>query len=227
MGIFMKLPISADVRMIEIKKEFLFQKTVVLTLSVTYPEIWLPSNHKAQSRINRNIRREVADYLHYAENVLYKEAVQEYQSALKNGFPFRRFDAVMQYEIPYNYNCYLSTYHDQYQYTGGAHGNTLRFSDTWNLKTGVRLPLSGYFKPGTNYRKLFIDQILLQADENHSDYFEDYRALIVRYFNPNNYFLSPEGFNIYYQQYEIAPYSTGIVVFTIPFEAVGWHPSCR
>lgn len=223
----MKLPMSADVRMTDIKKQFLFKDTVMVALTIHYPQIWLPYRRRIQARINRTFRIQAGAFYQNAENVLYSEAVQEYKDSLKNGFPFRNFEAFLQYEIPYNYNCYLSTYHDAYEYTGGAHGNTVRASDTWNLRTGARLPLASYFSPGTDYETVFLDQILLQADNSHGDYFEDYRTRIVRYFNPKSYFLSPEGFNIYYQQYEIAPYSTGIVVFTIPFEMTGWTPSCR
>ena len=74
---------------------------------------------------------------------------------------------------------------------------------------------------------MLIDQILRQADENIQQNpginFEDYHALIVKYFNEEHYYLTPSGVAIYYQQYEIAPYSTGIVVFTISYME---PPSC-
>lgn len=222
----MSLPISADVRMKEIKRRYLYKNTVVLTLSIRYPVIWLPVSRNAQNRINRTLQSQICYYQRYVSTSLYKGAMKEYQDAQKNGFPFRPYDAVMQYEISYNYNCYFSTYHDIYEFTGGAHGNTIRTSDTWNLKTGRRLPLSAYFPPGTDYQKLFLEQILIQADKEHSNYFENYRELIVQNFNPKNYYLSEDGFNLYYQQYEIAPYSTGIVVFTVFYGIVGWFPQC-
>jgi len=69
----------------------------------------------------------------------------------------------------------------------------------------------------------------MQADENMQQqpiYFEDYRNLIVQHFNPASYYLSNDGLVIYYQQYEIAPYATGIVEFTIPFSVLEWRPHC-
>lgn len=62
--------------------------------------------------------------------------------------------------------------------------------------------------------------------ENPGVYFDDYRKLIAQYFNEEQYYLTPQGVAIYYQQYEIAPYSTGIVVFTVPYDVLGWKPSC-
>jgi hypothetical protein len=51
-------------------------------------------------------------------------------------------------------------------------------------------------------------------------YFENYRSLIVRYFNPNSFNLSPDTLSVYYQQYEIGPYVSGIIVFNIPYESL-------
>ena len=221
---------SAAVEMRERKREFTYGRTAVLTFSSSYPEI-VSAPGAAAERINRRVRLQEEGFYRYASTVLYRQAVKEYRDSLENGFPFRPYDAVLNYEVTLNGNCYFSLYRDRYEYTGGAHGNTVRSSDTWSLKTGNRLALSDFFMPGENYRMILTEQILLQADENMRQnpgiYFEDYRALIVKFFHPESFYLTPEGLNIYYQQYEIAPYSTGIVVFTVGYETLGWRPSCR
>lgn len=211
----------ASIEMCKMKRTFTCNSTPVLTLSILYPKVSLRHCPYAQDSINFQIQAQVCDFLHYASSELYQQAVAAYYESQENEFPFRRYEAVLQYEITYNQHCYLSLYRDQYVYTGGAHGGTIRMSNTWDLMSGCNIPLSGFFPADQDHRKLLIEHILRQADENIQQnpgiYFEDYHALIVKYFKEGHYYLSPSGVAIYFQQYEIAPYSTSIVVFTIPY----------
>lgn len=222
---------SAEVTFQENQRKFTYRGTAVLTLSVQFPVIRLNGNPQAQARINSRFRAQAADFSRYAAGTLYRQAVRDYHSAQEHDYPFRAYDAVMRYETTLNQDCYLSSYHDRYEFTGGAHGNTVRSSDTFSLKNGRRFALSHFFAPGVNYRRILVAEILKQAeknmDQNPGIYFDDYKHLILKYFRPENYYLTPEGVAIYYQQYEIAPYSTGIVTFVIPYETLGVVLSCR
>lgn len=220
----------ADITMCKIKRIFSYKNATMLKLCITYPKIFLRYSPTVQRKINCQIQEQVKSFYHYASNYLYQLAIDVYKFSQDNGFPFHAYDAVLQYEITYNQHCHLSLYRDQYEYTGGAHGNTTRASDNWNLVNGYSIPLCNLFPPSQNYRAFLIEQIIQQADQNMQEnpgiYFEDYHALIEQYFNEKSYYLTPSGVAIYYQQYEIAPYSTGIVVFTIPYETIKWYPSC-
>lgn len=221
---------SANITMQKFQQEFVYNNIVMLTLSITYPWISLSDNHIAQNRINNQISMQVNEFYRHASNTLYRQAIKTYRYSQANDFPFHAYEAVMEYTVTYNENCFLSLYNDKYEFTGGAHGNTIRSSYTWELVNGTQISLYYFFKPGTDYRRLLTEEIIKQADKNMQQntliYFDDYKALIVKYFNPESYYLTPWGICIYYQQYEIAPYVTGIVVFKIPYETIGWHPSC-
>lgn len=221
---------SAAVAMCGADRTFSCNNTPVLTLSITYPEAALPCNSAAQRCMNRDISAQVRGFYGFASNDLCAQAFAGCKEACKNGYPFNSYDAVLQYEITYNQQCYLSLYRDQYTYTGGAHGNTVRSSDTWNLESGCKPPLACFFPDEKDYRAFLIGQILCLADrqmqQNPGIYFENYRELIAKHFNEKSYYLTPDGLAVYYQQYEIAPYSTGIVVFTIPYETLKWQPAC-
>ncbi|MVB11486.1 hypothetical protein CAFE_22020 [Caprobacter fermentans] len=221
---------SAEVTFQENNREFSYRGTVVLTLAAQYPEIRLRENPNAQARINSRFRQQGAEFSRYAAATLYRQAVRDYHSAQEHDYPFRTYDAVMKYEITLNQDCYLSSYRDRYEFTGGAHGNTIRASDTFSLKSGRRFSLSHFFAPGQNYRRVVASKILRQAEENMRQnpgiYFDDYKHLILKYFNPENYYLTPDGVTIYYQQYEIAPYASGIVTFMIPYDSLGIVLSC-
>jgi hypothetical protein len=59
-------------------------------------------------------------------------------------------------------------------------------------------------------------------------YFDDYKKLIVENFNPQSFIITPDSLDFYYQQYDIAPYASGIIVFSIPYEDLGIpKPHCK
>ena len=220
---------SAVVAARGLKREFPYGSTVVLTMSASFMEVKLPGSPVAENRINRRIGVQTSCFYRRAALDLCRQAAAGYREAVKNGFPFHAYEAVLDYQTAYNRNCHLSAFRDQYEFTGGAHGNTVRSSDTWNLATGRTVPLSCLFREGAGYESLLLQRILEQADANMQQepiYFEDYRALIPKYFDPKSYYLTPDGIAFYFQQYQIAPYSTGIVVFTLPYEVLDCPPSC-
>jgi hypothetical protein len=211
------------------KQEFTYENVLVLTVENHYFTVRLAGGGPVETAINSRIQMQVDDLNTYASTTLYENAVETYQYSKEEGFPFNAFEAGLYYSVTFNQDCFLSMYRDQFEYTGGAHPNTLRYSDTWNLRTGMLVPLSSFFAPGSNYQQLILGLILAQADKNQAEnpvYFEDYRKLIVQQFNPQSFFLSPCGLVIYYQQYDIAPYYVGIVEFTIPYKFLKNPPSC-
>ena len=221
--------LKATIEFREIKRSFTYLNVPVLSLSVHYPHIGLVNNKTAQARINNRIQSQVAAFTKAVSTSLYRQAVSDYKNRQQNDFPFNAFEAVLNYTVTYNQNCYLSMYRDQYEFMGGAHGTTNRSSDTFSLRTGATLPLSSYFQPYQNYRRILLTQILRQADENMRQnpiYFDNYPILIMQNFNEESYYLTPDGIALYFQEYEIAPYSTGIVVFTVPYSLVHWYPTC-
>ncbi|ARP50907.1 MULTISPECIES: DUF3298 and DUF4163 domain-containing protein [Caproicibacterium] len=214
----------------KINRTLTYDNTTMLTFTISYPKIYLQNNEPVQVSINAQIQKQVNTFYQHASGELYQQAIAYYKDTLEQGFPFHPYDAVLKYETTYNQNCYLSVYREQYEYTGGAHGSTVRSSDTWNLSNGKNVPLSCLFPAGQDYCALLTEQIIKQADKQYQQnpgiYFENYRELIVKNFNKESYYLTCCGVAIYYQQYDIAPYSTGIVVFIIPYAVVGWYPQC-
>jgi len=215
----------------EYHKVYYFMSTDLLKLHISYLQIDLNYNLPARNKINKFYRREACQFLRYAAIEVRKTAIESYLYAKKNNFPFFHYEATMNYTVTLNAACKLSTYIDQYQYTGGAHGNTLRSSSNWNLNTGFSLKLENIFYEGENFVPLILDQIIRlakeQVDQNPEIYFDNYKELIVNNFKPNNFYLTPIGITIFYQQYEIGPYSSGIIEFHIPYNDLGLpYPRC-
>lgn len=212
----------------KIKKEFVYKETIILTVDITYPQVELNDSPRIENKINRTYEKQANKFFRYAKTKLYRDAIKEYNNSVKNGFPIRPFDAVMVYTITLNDNCHLSTYYDQYKYTGGAHGITYRASDNWNLQTGQYILLKDLFKRSENYRELIIEQIIKMADKEFSKnpgmFFENYKELIVKSFNEESFNLKPHSLSIYYQQYDIGPYASGFITFDLPYKTLGLEP---
>ncbi len=104
-------------------------------------------------------------------------------------------------------------------FQGGAHGNTKRESQNWNLQNGKQIPLKDLF-PNNPYFMIDIlkeinCQIATQLESGENDYFDNYCQLVLENFNPHNFYLTPKGITLFFNQYEIAPYSSGIPTFLI------------
>jgi hypothetical protein len=152
---------------------------------------------------------------------LYQMAIVEYEYSVANNFPIRQFEAYVNYFVTYNQSCIISLYFDQYEYAGGAHGLTVRYSDTWNMQKSKRIELSELFPHRNNYKEYIIQTINKQIESEVANgnfpYFENYAQLVNENFKVNNFYLTKDGVVIYFQQYDIAPYATGLPTFVIPY----------
>lgn len=212
------------------EKNYNFEDEEILKLNINNFEVFTKQNPNVLRRINGIIDCQSCNFLAYSYNILFADALEEYKNSNPETLPFRPYEAFMAYTLTYNQNCYLSYYVDKYIFTGGAHGNTNRMSCTFSLETGEPVMVYRFFK-NLNYKSYIISEITRQAtlieNENPGTLFENYRELIKENFKINNYYLTPEGIVFYFQQYEIAPYSSGILTFTIPYSEVNSPPSCR
>ncbi len=188
----------------------------VLSYKIYYPCI--VSNSASVKNINNFFYYEAKNSEDYCRIVLYQMAQENAQNT--EGFPFNNYEFIVDFTVTYNKCCIISLYMDTYTYTGGAHGNTIRRSNTWNLRTGILMQLGDVYPltPNSllNLQESIQKQISERLHENPGIYFDNYRFLLRDYFNASNFYLHPSYGTIYYQQYDIAPYSTGIPEFSFP-----------
>lgn len=215
-----------------IKNKIFYKKKLVLSYKIAYPQFLSTKFQAAIKRINRYYKLKALSFQQYCKQDLLKMAIKQFEYSVANNFPIREFEAVLDYKITYNDNCTVSLFFDRYEYTGGAHGNTVRYSDTWNLQNGYRISLSQMFPKSFHYKTYIIkniySQIAEQIKNGESSYFDNYRQNVVNSFNVNNFYLTHKGIVVYFQQYDIAPYSSGIPEFTIPYsKGTVIRPQCK
>lgn len=163
---------------------------------------------------------------------LFQMAKVQYEYLVSNGFPVNRYEIYVSYEVTLNHNCALSIYFDKYEYAGGAHGLTSRESDTWDLKRSKMIYLRNLFPCGLDYSQCIKENIKKQISQIRREesywFFDDYQELVDKNLKEKSFYLSPEGLIIYFQQYDIAPYASGIPTFLIPYGTCGVKvPSCK
>lgn len=228
----MGVPETCSYTMCCLEKSFSSGGTEVLTVKIEYPKFELPNCGRMESVINRSIWGQVECFFHDAATILYRQAsCALHNSNNQKDYLFNPYDAVMKYQVTTCNSCYVSLYRDAYEFTGGAHGNTVRRSDSWSLNACRAVQACDFFLPKTMYRKAILQEILFQADENMRKapgiYFENYQKLITRYFNPNRFYVTENSVTYYFQLYEIAPYVSGIVTFPILFDQLDCPPVCN
>ncbi|CAM3178950.1 DUF3298 and DUF4163 domain-containing protein [Sporolactobacillus spathodeae] len=120
--------------------------------------------------------------------------------------------------IRYNQRCRLSVSFVDESYTGGAHGMHLETVYNYNLHSGKRLSLSNIIKNKKERDKVnsYLKKQMTQLkQQGRYDFFLDsFKGVDVK--NGQFYFYD-EGIVIVFQEYEVAPYSNGIIHLKVPF----------
>ena len=125
------------------------------------------------------------------------------------------YELYREYQITLNQENAVSMYIDEYIFSGGAHGTTTRTSQTWNLMLGKMVELYELYPNEPYFLLDILRKINREISENLEIYFADPYPLVVEYFNPDSYYIDNGKVVIYFQQYDIAPYSSGIIEFTL------------
>ena len=198
-----------------------YQGIPVLNCQIRYPQFSSTCGQDSSWQVNEFYRSMAEEKGAYCRSSLYPEAVSAFEYSRTGNFPFFPYDFDIGYTVTYNDGCFVSLYFDQYEFTGGAHGSTRRTSQTWDFETGRQLGLGSFYPDYPDYIRdiqSWIEyEIAGRLKSEPSTYFEDYPELLRSTFQAGNFYLTPQGIVVYYQQYDIAPYSTGITEFLLPF----------
>jgi hypothetical protein len=196
----------------------------VLTYRIEFPKFAAQAYQMALFIINQHYRAEALEFQSHVERELYPQAVAQYRDSVANGTPVMVYEALVTFHVTYNDCCIISLYTDAYEFTGGAHGNTERESQTWNLQKRRELELSELFGCDLNPEQYILAAVRSAIAADPSSYFENYEELIAENFDDDHFYCTPQGIVVYYEQYEIAPYASGIPEFLIPYTNCVYDP---
>ncbi|MFC5194076.1 PdaC/SigV domain-containing protein [Bizionia hallyeonensis] len=153
-----------------------------------------------------------------AKNMSISESIDKFNSeyaSFKSEFPESalEWEAQIDGEIMYQSEAVISVVITNYLNTGGAHGSLVVSFLNFDALTGQSLKNEQLFNDMNAFKTV--------AEDYFNDQIADKKEL---YFEPDNFVLPQNiGFNdtgviLLYNSYEVAPYSTGLTEFTIPFD---------
>ncbi|SHJ74040.1 protein of unknown function [Clostridium cavendishii DSM 21758] len=205
---------SIDVRVTVTSKEIKEDLTYIHQ-DVTYPVVNINKYKEAQEKINKKIGGDIESW-RVDLNKSAKQYENDYKDIQGELIPF---EIVSKYKVALNKDNILSIPVDYYQYTGGAHGLTIRNGYNFAVNTGTLLSLGDLFKDNYNYIKIINNNIKNQIAKNPEEYFDN--GAVFKTIKVNqDFYLTEDALIIYFQLYEIAPYVGGIREFKIPYSEI-------
>lgn len=204
-----------------------FSDTNMTTANNKLVQVNIPKasgNSVVANQINDEINKTVVAALQIGEqNVITSKTIEESITLFNEeyhvfnaDFPdvSQPWEAQIDGEIMFQSPEIISVSITSYINTGGAHGNTNISFLNFNASTGKRIQNSELIKNKEAFKTIA------------KSYFKDAVTENDMLFDPDNFQLpanmgfTEEGLILLYNTYEVAPYSTGIIDFTIPIEEV-------
>ncbi len=208
-----------DLQKIVVEKNLYYKNHLILKYIIEYPRIVGNTYSYSIQKFNHFYQMKAMELKLYAEKDLFQDAKQIYDYNVSNNYPFFPYEFVVNYSVTYNQNSIISLYFDKYVYAGGAHGTTERVSRTWNMQNGTLITLCNLLHNDCSSVILILKDIVHQIESQISSgtgsYFENYASLVIENFNFEQFYLVDDNIAIYFQQYDIAPYSSGLPVFLL------------
>ncbi|MGN0845358.1 MAG: DUF3298 domain-containing protein [Kiritimatiellia bacterium] len=122
------------------------------------------------------------------------------------------WESASTYEIVYADARYVSYRAEEYEYLGGAHGNTTITVLTIDRKTGRELKLEDFIPKEKH------EALLRALREGAVRKLGGEYPLLNEVEITDNFYLAEDGLHFIYNRYEIAPYAAGAIEVVIPLE---------
>ena len=200
-----ELPIKVEAKVIS-------SDNGVLNSSIKLPVFSNDKNQSILDEINARLEKNATDI----NKELATIAENDSKEAKKSNFEFRPYELLVDYTIHTVNEKVLSLTTLNYQYTGGAHGMSIKVPYNFDLTTGKEITLKDLFKEGTAYKNIIKEEIQKQIKSEPEKFFPDEVELFSGIKDDQNFFIENDQLFIYFGQYDIAPYSSGIIEFEIP-----------
>lgn len=202
-----------------------FSEINVTTPNNTIVEVNIPNAHgniEIANNINSVIQKTVITSLHIGEpDTITSRSIEESitafndeYNAFKTDFPETEqpWQAQIDADIMHQSSEIISIAITSYVNTGGAHGSLNIALLNFDSETGTSIENKALFKNIESFKT--IAQKYFEDATKDKDIFMDDDSFEL----PANMGYSDDGIVLLYNTYEIAPYSSGIIQFTIPFE---------
>lgn len=168
-----------------------------------------------------DVRGAMIHFIDSLIEVFKQDNKEQIEFAREEGYEARDIDYefILNTEVHYGNNKdIIGHFINWYQYTGGAHGGTFITCRNYRLEDGSVVTLDNYFKPG--YEKVLLPilerKLLEYAECDSRDELDEHGYFSSEpMFIPDNFEIRQDTIDFIFNQYDIAPYSTGITTLSV------------
>ncbi|KMY49896.1 DUF3298 and DUF4163 domain-containing protein [Peribacillus loiseleuriae] len=183
---------------------------------LTYPQVTDLKNKSAQKKINAMLEKHIQNSHNDYQKL--KESMKKIQGEpLCNEAPSAcQYEYNSIYKVLYNKDHKISILMNDYQFSGGAHGNTIVTTYNFNTDNGKQYRLDDIITKESIYAK--ITTYAKEYIKMHPDvFFTDNDTLnAFQVTKDHAFYFVDGGIALIFQSYEVAPYSSGQPVIVIP-----------
>lgn len=196
--------------------------TEAITINLKIPVVKGVSKLNVEKKINNRLYNDAINFA----NPLEKDAKKYLAETKKNkDLHFNKYSAFTTFKSPYNKGTLLSIPVRYAQYTGGANGLEVQTGYNFDLRNGKLLLLSDLFEKNFNYKKVISDEVLRQIKANKENFFPETITSFKEIKGNHPYYIENGNLVIFYGPFDIAPHSSGIPEFKIPFSKLKFDKS--
>lgn len=196
----------------EVETKEISEDNDLVEVRLKIPKITKAKDKETEEKFNKLIEDKVLEL----KNQVADQAKSDYETYKKEGFEFHKYEVYSEFKVTYNKNNFLSIPLRTYYYTGGAHGLTIQYGYNFDFNKGTEVSLKNFFKEGFDYKGIINKEIRKQIQEKKDEYYPELKFDSIE--DNQTYYIDGENLVVFYQQYEIAPYSSGIREFKIPLK---------
>lgn len=151
----------------------------------------------------------------------YNATVKEIDNANENDMPsFLNYESINQLSVCFNNNGYVILANNNYDYSGGAHGNGGISFYCLDVVNQQKLKIEDIIVTDSAILQPIVERTFRKAeglrptDSLNTILFENYLA------TTNNFYFTNKGIGFYYYPYEVAAYAVGSIHVFVPFVEV-------
>lgn len=193
----------------------------VLEASASYPYITIAQNPAVSDRMNAAISSELDTFWNFEkENAVYAD--EDYQMSLGDAeYAFQPYSASFSFALKRCDDRIISIVFNQYDYSGGAHGNSWSYGITFDAVSGDRLHLEGLSGDSSGFYQTLLSNLNTQAalpaykDFVFEDFYADIENSLLK--DSDVWYLDSSGLTFLSNPYVLGPYAAGTFEFNIPY----------
>lgn len=211
---------------VEVKRqewELTLEGEPVLCCVLTRPEC--TGTWKGLDAIGRYYSRVLEVWRNRWEKELYVHACLDLADRRAAGRPFRKWQAELVTQVTLQEGGLFSLWQEGRETRGYDRPLMLRRGDTWSLAEGAPRTLASFFPKERRWKRKVLAQVTEQIQERleggESLLDRDCVGRLRREFDAENYYLTPEGVQLFFPMDTLAPGGEGIPVFTVKLPGTG------